>query len=356
MNNYPDNLSLSATHCQILDAVLETIRTHYAEDIALFFIYGSTVNGTAHDKSDLDMIAVPKTDRGWNIAKTFLLDGVGYDLWTVSRSDLCSFLEKSSLRSSILADSVLLYYCAEEDRRQFELLRKNASSAHPICAQDYHPIMDFIANAKHYYGEFCLSENPAVAGGIVLELFYALSRLNSARIRFGAKKILDEAAKFPLLPENFIENARYVILNPRSSTQICADLIRSVENYVHGYFTEHFRIDTHGKNAAGLYEELASTWNKIRYACGQGDAVYAFMAASALQADLDSAAVYLGLEGKLDLFSAYDPENLDAFADHCTDIEKRFTEALEKAGVPVTVFDSADELKETLISAGKCKK
>jgi|GEM_PF-1928351 len=351
MNNIPDNLCLSDTHRRILDAILETIRTHYAEDIALFFIHGSVINGTSHDKSDLDMVVVPKTDRGQKFAKTFIMNGVGYDLWNVSMSELCSFTVVSVLRASILADSLLLYYGDEEDKKIYEKLKKNASYPQPLNEYDYEPIMNFISNAKHYYGEFCLSENPAVAGGIVLELFYALSRLNSARIRFGSKKLLDEAAEFPLLPERFIENAQYVILNPKSSAQLCADLIRSVENYVHGYFTKHFRIDTHGKNAAGLYEELASTWNKIRYACGQGDAVYAFMAASALQADLDSAAVYLGLEGKLDLFSSYDPNSLKTFADHCTEIENRFTEALEKAGVPITVFDSADELKEYLISA-----
>lgn len=351
MNNIPDNLCLSDTHRRILDAILETIREHYSEDIALFFIYGSTVNGTAHEKSDLDMIAVPKTDRGWNIAKTFIMNGVGYDLWTVSRSDLRSFLEKSALRSSILADSVLLYYCDEEDRRRYELLRENASASLPLNAHDYSPIMEFITNAKRYYGELSLSENPACVSGIILELVYALTRLNRARLRFGTKKILDEAAQFELLPDSFIENARYAILNPKSSVQICSDLIRSVEIFVQEHFSKYFHIGALGAYVKGMYEEISSAWNKIRYACDQGDAVYAFMAASALQADLDFAVVYLGLEKKFDLFSAYNPENLYAFAAHCTEIEKQFVGILEKSGVPVTVFDSADELKEYLISA-----
>ncbi|MDD4797609.1 MAG: hypothetical protein PHO66_07560, partial [Eubacteriales bacterium] len=74
-------LMMLAHQKEILCAVLETIRAHYADDVSILFIYGSCVNGTANAQSDLDMIFVPKTEKGWQLAKTFLYQGTGNDLW-----------------------------------------------------------------------------------------------------------------------------------------------------------------------------------------------------------------------------------------------------------------------------------
>lgn len=336
---------------KILDVVLDVVKSHYADDIAIVILYGSAVNGTAHDKSDLDLLIVPKTDKGWNFGKTFILDGIGYDLWTAPWAVLEAIMRKEDMRTAILADSVLLYYADEADRERYELLKKNAAAVHPLCAHDFQPVMEFVARAKRYYGEYCLSENPAAVGGVVMELVNALCLLNRTYLRFGAKKILEETAQFALLPPDFIENARCAMLYPESAREVCADLIRSVTAFVREQFSRFLHADALGRHVVGLYEEVSSHWNKIRYASEQGDAVGALMAAASLQGDLDFAAEYLGSAERFDLFEGYDSDDLPAFRAHCDAVEERFVKVLREAGMPVAVFASADELAEHLIAA-----
>lgn len=342
---------MNAQHQKLLDTILDVVRTHYADDIAVILLYGSTVNGTAHDKSDLDLLIVPKTDKGWNFGKTFILDGVGYDLWVAPWSTLESIMRKEDMRTAILADSVLLYCADEADRGHYELLKKNSAAVHPLNVHDYRPAMNFVTRAKQYYGELCLSDSPSAIGGIIMELVNALSILNRTYLRFGTKKILEEAAQFDLLPPDFIENARCAMLYPESARKVCGDLIRSAENFIRAQFAQYLCFGKLGGCVTGLYEEVSSHWNKIRYACAHDDAVTAFLAAASLQNELAFASDYLGLTEKFDLFEGYDSAGLPAFSAHCDAVEDAFVSALREAGVPITVYESADELREYLIAA-----
>ncbi len=53
-------------------------------DIAVIAAYGSYINGTANPRSDVDCYFVPKTERGGKFAATFILAGVGYDIFPMN--------------------------------------------------------------------------------------------------------------------------------------------------------------------------------------------------------------------------------------------------------------------------------
>ena len=337
---------------KFIDVILDTINTHYHEDIALVILYGSCFNGSSHDKSDLDVLVIPKTERGTNFAKTFILDGIGFDLWNSSWTILENIARHEDMRAGILADSTPIYFGDEESREKYDRLKAESLEKPSLTAEDYHNAMNFVENAKKYYGGLCLSGTSAYIGGIVMELVYALCLLNRSYLRFGAKKILEEAVEFKLLPENFVETAKKAMLEPEAGVSLCGELIRSCESFIRGQFKGFFENGKLSAHITGLYEEISAHWNKIRNACENGDAVRAFIAASSLQGELDFSAEYLGEYGGFDLFAGYDPSDLGAFRAHCDEIEKKYTAALEKNGVPVTVYTSFDELREYLISAG----
>lgn len=50
----------------------EKVKREYAEDISLVLLYGSFINGTANPKSDIDCYFIPRTERGYELAKTFI--------------------------------------------------------------------------------------------------------------------------------------------------------------------------------------------------------------------------------------------------------------------------------------------
>ena len=62
---------------QVNDKIVEWIKsrteTRYAGEISLVLVYGSYVNGTANEKSDVDCCFIPKTQKGYFMALSFIL-------------------------------------------------------------------------------------------------------------------------------------------------------------------------------------------------------------------------------------------------------------------------------------------
>lgn len=63
------------------ELLIEKISKDFKDDIALVVIMGSYIYGETHSRSDLDMFFVPNTERGYNLAFTFVIDGIGFDYY-----------------------------------------------------------------------------------------------------------------------------------------------------------------------------------------------------------------------------------------------------------------------------------
>lgn len=59
---------------KIAELFIEKISRDYPDDISLVAVMGSYIYNDTHDKSDLDLYFVPKTDRGYNLGFTFILN------------------------------------------------------------------------------------------------------------------------------------------------------------------------------------------------------------------------------------------------------------------------------------------
>ena len=66
---------------KLIDMIIERVKRDFPKDIAIIGLTGSFATGDYHEKSDLDLIIINNTERGWEIAETFILDGVGYDIY-----------------------------------------------------------------------------------------------------------------------------------------------------------------------------------------------------------------------------------------------------------------------------------
>ena len=66
---------------KLIDMVIEKAKRDFPEDIAIVGLTGSFSTGDFHEKSDLDLIIINNTQRGWEISKSFIYDDVGYDIY-----------------------------------------------------------------------------------------------------------------------------------------------------------------------------------------------------------------------------------------------------------------------------------
>ena len=343
---------MKAHHQELLDTILKVIRTDYTGDIAIMLIYGSCVNGTAGDMSDLDMIFVPKTDKGRGLAGTFILNGCGYDLWGADWARLERFAGYDDMMVSIIADSTLVHYAAEEDRQRYEALKKRAHDIENggLTTDLVRKAETHLATATQYYGELCLSRSLTCAGGILYEISDVMCLLNHTFLRFGTKRMLEELSALARLPEGFggVFEAVVNISTAEQAVAACKTLINMVSA-----FMKQVKREVAGPaplvDFAGLYEEIVSQWNKIHLCCEQGRAATALLAAASLQRELDEVQDGLGVTiDDLQFIHAYDAQKLDNLAAAARKAQQAFVELLKTNNISIIQFDSIPELEQSL--------
>jgi len=95
---------------KVLQLFIDKIKNDYHEDVAFLAIMGSFARGTHHEHSDLDLFFLPNTPRGESLGFTFILDGIGYDLWPISLKRLQSIASQKEPIASILAEAIIKYW------------------------------------------------------------------------------------------------------------------------------------------------------------------------------------------------------------------------------------------------------
>ncbi len=335
-------------HQDLLKVLLDIIRARYANDVSIMIVYGSSINGTSNEKSDLDMLYIPKTNRGYDFARTFILDGVGYDLWRTDWKCLERFANYEDMRVSVLTGSQLVYHSSYEDKQRYEVLKNVAISIESgLLTKDLlEKAKCHLSKATQYYGELCLKSNLAIAGQILMELCNVVCLVNHTYLHFGTKRIIEELSELDKLPTGFISAYKNVIEQPSAINENCATLLKMAKLFLEELEKELFPLKS---NIAGIYEELFSHWNKIRVSCAKGDALNAFMAATSLQSDLDAIQKSLGVEiNALRFFDKFDSKNLLGFVTEADKAETAFVDLLHSEEIPITRYENIEQLKQAL--------
>lgn len=340
-------------HEELLNAVLDVIKADYSQDVSIMFIYGSYVNGTANEKSDLDMIYVPKTERGRKLVRTFMLAGSGNDLWGVEWEHLERYASFDDMKVSVLTDSRLVYYNNEEDKQRYTALKKRVQDIEngPLTPELVEKAEKHLMTAKQYYGELCLGDNLSAAGGILFEASNVICLLNHTYLRFGMKRFLEEMSGMKRLPAGFINALQRVSCaeTRKQAQEACHNLVTLVDGFLTMMKREIVPCAVPA-DFTGLYEEISAHWNKIRLSCERNDALTALLSATSLQAELDYIQRRLGVDiVELNFIDQYKPYNLAGFACAAQKAEDKFVALLKDGGVPIRSYNTVNEFKYALL-------
>lgn len=104
--------------------VINKIENEYKDDIALLVgIKGHSTNGDGHGEC-FDFF-VPATERGNELAETFIIDGVGHDLYPRSWERLEDSVNLDDM-ALLLDQATILYARSEDDAKRFEEIDENS--------------------------------------------------------------------------------------------------------------------------------------------------------------------------------------------------------------------------------------
>jgi predicted nucleotidyltransferase len=339
---------------KLINMVIERAKRDFPDDIAMIGLTGSFSTNDFHEKSDLDLIIINNTDRGWGISKCFILDDVGYDIYCTpwdTRIEAESTL--SSPMVSCLVDLKILYCAKPEYMERFLTYKQRAIDllCKPIGKECIERAKKWIDEAKQEYTNALLEEEIGAvrfaAGKVLHNCQNAITNLNNTYIKRGIKRYMEEMATYRYIPEDF--DKIYLSMMEANTQETLRstsfDMVRSVVNLYDRLQEDHVEhpVPTYD-NLSGTYEELwCNCRNKVITSVNAKDKSYAFHAALGAQVYLNEMTEDRGTK-KFDVMQYYNADNLELLKDSFIHIMDEYLEEYRKVGREVEVYETFDEL------------
>lgn len=346
---------------RLIDMVVERAKKDFPDDIAIIGLTGSFSTGDFHEKSDLDLIIINNTPRGWEISRSFILGDVGYDIYCTPWDTRIE--EQSRLQSPMISHllELQILYCAKpEYLEKLNGYRQKALDelAKPIgkdCIERAQKSID-IAKQKYAQAMLCdsLGEVRKAAGVVLYNLVNAVVSLNNTYIKRGVKRYLEELQSYHYLPEDFIMlymsviDAKTVESIRTAALQLLKSVLMLSENMRDTLIEKP--LPTY-ENLRGTYEELwCNCLNKVIVSVASNDKSYAFHAALGAQSYLDEMTADIGTK-KFDLMQYFNADNLTLFREAFIRAMEDYLAEYVKAGRKVEHYETVEQLHEAFMQS-----
>lgn len=312
--------------------LLNTAKTEYKDDIALVVAHSTlridpSVNAVSY--------FVPITAKGKNFAKTFILNGEGFDIWGIEWDRLERFADLQEYNITVLADAKLLYARTPEDAERFaelqQRLRRNLADPVKMRAK----ALEALQKAREIYFSMLFSDGGDVkmcAGYVLDYLARSVAFANLTYFTFSQTDQLRELSQMEHVPDGFGELYEKILREKDGEVQkqLCGTLIRMVQNF-HAPYAKPEAKEHNFQDLADWYGELSYTWLRIRTYTARGDVTRSYMWGSMLQHELNTVCEDFGL-AKMALMDAFDAENLSALASRADELESRMRQIITESG------------------------
>lgn len=333
---------------KVAETFIEKIKKDYPNDISIVALCGSYVYNDIHDKSDLDFYFIPKTERGYEIAKTFLVDGISFDFWGLSWDRATSMANYNEENVSIIVGSQVVYYSSEEDLDRFQQLQRFGAQisksefrkkAIVELEKSYSIYMDMLTGRDDLHSVKLKSVQ------ILRTLSYSISLLNCTFVRRGWGKLLSEINSMTLVPDEFS-----FIYESILNSSDCDELISKSQEMI---INTKALIDSQAEKSIvadfrkvfnGFYEEEKSYYNKIIHACEIRDYQTVVLATAALENIIIKFLNKTGISynGFPRLLTSINKENLIEFINILNLHEKCFIDLLISKNVSIISYNSLE--------------
>lgn len=339
--------------------VIDKITTEYKDDIALLIaVKGHATDCDGH--GEIFDYFIPETERGCELAQTFIIDGVGHDLYPRSweRMEKSAELEEMTL---ILANAQILYARSQEAIDRFHALQQRmaANLNDPLFV--YRKALNRLECAMDVYRTLLFEEKTyrmrAEAAHIHLCLSQAVAFLNHT---FTESPVFSEKQAYVstpesrmyhcpdlnFVPEAFFEYARLLptISEPDKIKQTVYALIDTTKKFVlkRKPLDEESQQPANYQGLADWYQELSLCWRRIRFFCRNNMVDEAYTDACRLQEELIVIAQEFQLE-EMNLLDSFSPGSLISLELRSRKLEETIRGILLEKGIKINEYNSVEE-------------
>jgi hypothetical protein len=333
----------------LTDWAINKIQTEYPKDVALLVgIEGHSVNGDGHGEC-FDYF-VPATERGYELSQTFIIDGIGHDLYPRSweRTEQTAQLED---RATIcLGNAKILYSRSKEDTDRFESIRQRLFDNLQSKEFTYKKALEGLDVAMDLYRTMMFEDSlykvRMAVGYVNNYLAVAVGYINGSYYKNWRDGKLPELEKMEKLPSNFIEYYR-AILNAKAINEM-KSLAHLLISTTREFLTEQKPQKTNQKKEvtyfglADWYQELSLTFRRLRYYCDINNSDAAFIDAVNLQNELCIVHHEFELH-EMDLLSYFDTRKLEYISRQSMKLEQYIIAEIEGHGVKLNKYDTLED-------------
>lgn len=334
-----------------LEALLEKIKRDYAEDIAIVVVMGSTIYGETHSRSDLDLYFVVDNDRGYELGKVFIIDGIGYDFWPISWERLTGIANHEERITSIITEGKIMYYKDQTALDRFMSLKEMALDTKDREKFEYKA---FSKLKEAYQPLYLLSktDNLPDARRSGIEVIYAVTNaialFNSDTVKRGRGKLKKEILSMALVPPEF-ERLYDTVFTSNEIASIKSDIAQLFEA-TKCYFESKRTVHLFRDCFQDFYEELINSYNKIGRAVEINDAQTCLFVAVEIDLELAPTLARAGLDLSVlpNLVEVYRSDDLAAFGEAAKAHQNALETLLKENGVALRSFNDEMALRQFL--------
>ena len=344
---------------QLMDWAINKIKTEYPDDVALLIaLPGSSVNGDGHGEP-FDYF-VPATERGNDLAQTFIIGGIGNDLYPRSweRCERTANLEDWA--TFCLGNGKIIYSRSQEDVERFEQLQQKLTVNLNDSTFVYKNALMRLESSMDMYRTMMFEDRlykvRGLAGFIHNYIAMGVAFLNKTYIGDSGwhQSPLSMYSKWSELPARFLEYYELILAAETISElrSIAHLLIASARQFIADRKPQN--IESKTPNYQGLadwYQELRTTWNRIYHYCAINDCNTVFIDACGLQNELSIISEEFDFFNsfkveeqfgfsEMDLLGVFDAKNLEPLAKRAAELEKTIVAAIESYNIKIRRYDT----------------
>lgn len=322
------------------------IKTEYPDDIALLIaVEAQSVNNDGH--SECFDYFIPATERGIELECTFIIGGVGHDLYHRSweRTERTANFDDGF--SNGLGKAKIVYSRTPQDEKRFWDLRQKMFDNLNNKEFMYKKALIKLDHAMDLYRTL-MFENELykirmAAGYIADYLSTAIAYLNGTYL--GDMKQVSALDK---LPDGYIQYLR--IMYDTESADEFKNLAHLMISSVRRFVENNVSVKNQTKpvpdfnDLAGWYQEMALSWYRIAYYCDTGNFENAMYYACYLQNELLIIQEEFGLyDGDMNLLGYFNAKNLSPLKSRSIELQKYITNILRDKKIKIEQYGTVDD-------------
>ena len=338
-------MNKNGTH--LTDWAVKKIEDEYRDDVCLLLEHK-----TLKLEKDMDAAAfsfyIPATNRANGLARTFIVDGIGYDLFPMSWERIERMADVKEYNTTCLADAVILWARSEGDKQRFVSLqaRLQANLQNPQYMLER--AKKWFDTVKEIYQDTLFEEKlykvRENAGYICDLLAITVALVNQRYFTHGQTNQLQELSGMKKIPANFTKLYREIITeaSPDAQKRLCHEMIKNTKVFLDEQEKPASKPSAPDfSELASWYQELCYTWRRVYHWCDMNDPVNAYIWCCMLQNEVDEWGVKFGI-ADIDILGSYKANDLAGFRERAEFVELKFRQAITANGAQIDEYKTVE--------------